>query len=164
MEPSYIQPNQMNIAPLESAVAAALSAPNSQPEVNNSQASTQTAAVTSPHQQNPIYSTPSPVPTVVQGGSTSGFPKGWDPVTGLGMPPEFFTASPAAQFNASATQLMTPQQNALATLPTAQNSCNPQMAAQFSASAPCNASSAQDSFRNYDFEISSSGWSQLGVP
>ena len=36
VEPSYIQPNQMNIAPLESAVAAALSAPNSQPEVNNS--------------------------------------------------------------------------------------------------------------------------------
>ena len=34
--PSYIQPNQMNFAPIESAVATALSAPNSWPEISNS--------------------------------------------------------------------------------------------------------------------------------
>ena len=101
----------MNFAPLESAVVAALSALDSRPKVNNSQASTQTTAMTSPPQADPIYSTPSPIPIAVQGGSASGFPRGWDPATGLGMPPELFTVSSAAQFNASATQPMTPQQS-----------------------------------------------------
>jgi hypothetical protein len=52
------------------------------------------------------------------------------------MPPEFFTASFAAQFNALATQPMTPTQNASATQPTVQNAWNPQMAAQFNTLAP----------------------------
>jgi len=64
------------------------------------------------------------------------------------MPPEFFTASSTAQFNASATQpmasqqnasatqLMTPQQNAPTAQPTAQSVWNPQMATQFNALAP----------------------------
>ena len=134
--PSYIQPDRMNFAPLEAVVAAALSAPDSRPEASNSQMSTQTATVMSLHQQNPIHSTPSPVPTTVQGGSASGFPKGWNPATRLGMPPEFFTTSFAAQFNALATQPMTPTQNASATQPTAQNAWNPQMAAQFNTLAP----------------------------
>ena len=84
----------------------------------------------------PIYSTPSPVPTAVQGGSASRFPRGWDPATRLSMLPEFFTTSSAAQFNASATQPMTPQQNASTVQPTTQSAWNPQMAAQFNATAP----------------------------
>ena len=48
---------------------------------------------------------------------------------------ELFTVS-ATQFNASATQLMTPQQSTSAAQPTVQNTWNPQMAAQFNASAP----------------------------
>ena len=108
----------MNFAPLESAVAAALSAPDSRPEASNSQMSTQTATVMSLHQQNPIHSTPSPVPTTVQGGSASGFPKGWNPATGLGMPPEFFTPISTAQSNALATQPIASQQNASAAQPT----------------------------------------------
>ena len=64
------------------------------------------------------------------------------------MPPEFFTASSTAQFNASATQpmasqqnasatqLMTPQQNAPTAQPTTQSVWNPQMATQFNALAP----------------------------
>jgi hypothetical protein len=38
--PCYIQPDQMNFVPLEVAMAAALSAPNSRAEASNSQAST----------------------------------------------------------------------------------------------------------------------------
>jgi len=55
----------------------------------------------------------------VQGGSESGFPRGWNPATGLGMPPEFFTPISTAQSNASATKPMAPQQNASATQPMA---------------------------------------------
>jgi len=131
--PSYIQPNQMNYFPLESAMAAALAAPNSQPEPSNSQASKQITTAISTATTDPIYSTPPPIPIAVQGGSAYGFPKGWNPATGYGMPPDFFTPQSAAQFDASATQpmasqsntsstqLMTPQQGASVTQPIAQN-------------------------------------------
>ena len=115
--PSLIQPNQMNFVPLEAAVVATLSATDSRPETSNNQASTQTNAMMSPHQQNPIYSTPPPVPTTVQGGSASGFPRGWNPAIELGMPPEFFALISTAHSIASATQPMTPQLNASATQP-----------------------------------------------
>ena len=49
MGPSYTQPDQMNVAPLETAVVAALSAPDGRPESSDNQVSTQTTAVTSPH-------------------------------------------------------------------------------------------------------------------
>ena len=126
----------MNYVPLEVSTAAALSAQNSQPEASNSQASTQATTATSTTPAAPIYSTPTAVPIAVQGGSASGYPKGWNLCTGLGMPPELFTASSAAQFNASATQPMTPQQSASVAQPTVQNTWNPQMAAQFNASTP----------------------------
>ena len=123
--PYYIQQDQMNFAPLETAMAAALSAPNSRPETSNNQASTQASAATSTSPAAPIYSTPMHIPTAVQGGYASGYPKGWNPATGLGMPPELFTVSSAAQFNASATQPMTPQQSVSAAQPTTQNTWNP---------------------------------------
>ena len=50
-------------------------------------------------------------------GSTSGFPKGWNPMTGYGMPPDFFTTPVKAQFNASASQTMTSQPDPSATQP-----------------------------------------------
>ena len=96
----------------------------------------------------PIYSTTLPIPTAVQGGSASGFPKGWNPATGYGMPPDFFISQPSAQFNASVTQPMVPQsdasatqpmvsqQGALAAQPNAQNTWSPQMAAQSNTSVP----------------------------
>ena len=73
----------------------------------------------------PIYSTPTTVPIAVQGGSASGYPKGWNPATGLGMPPEFFTPISTAQSNALATQPIASQQNASAAQPTTQNTWNP---------------------------------------
>jgi len=76
MGPCYIQPDQMNYVPLEVSMAAALSAQNSQPEASNSQASKQATAAASTAPMAPIFSTPKPAPTVMQGGSASGYPKG----------------------------------------------------------------------------------------
>ena len=129
-------------------MAAALSAQNSQAEASNSQTPPQTTTTTSTAPATPIFSTPKAAPIVVQGGSASRFPKGWNPATGFGMPPEFFTPQPNAQFNASITQPMAPQSDASATQPmvsqqgasaaqpNAQNTRSPQMAAQSNASAP----------------------------
>ena len=70
----------------------------------------------------PIYSTTPPIATTVQCGSASVFSKGWDPATGYGMHPDFFSTPPKVQFNAStfqpdpsAVQPMGAQQDALAT-------------------------------------------------
>ena len=97
MGPCYIQPDQMQNIPLEVSMAAALSAQNSQAEASNSQAPPQTTAATSTVTTAPVYTTTPPIPTVVQGGSTSGFTKGWNSATGCGMPPEFFTTPPKTQ-------------------------------------------------------------------
>ena len=129
-------------------MAAALSAQNSQAEASNSQASKQEAAATSTVMTAPVYKTTPPIPTAVQGGHASGLPKGWNSATRYGMPPDLFTTPPKTQFNASATQPMTPrpdpsvtqlmgsQQDASATQPNAHNAWNPQMSTQFNASAP----------------------------
>jgi len=103
--------------PLEVSMAAALSAQNIQAETSNSQASPQTTTATSAVTTAPVYSTTPPVPAAVQDGSASGFPKGWNPMTRYGMHLDFFTTPSKAQFNASATQLMTPPSNASATQP-----------------------------------------------
>ena len=65
----------------------------------------------------PIYSTAPPITTSVQDGSASVFPKGWNPATGYGMPPDFFSTPPKMQLNASATQPMTPWNDPSATQP-----------------------------------------------
>ena len=90
-------------------MAVALSAQNSQAEASNSQAPPQTTTAASTTPAAPIFSTPKDAPTVMQGGSASRFPKGWNPATGYGMPPDFYTSQANAQFNASATQPITPQ-------------------------------------------------------
>jgi len=107
----------MQYIPLEVSMAAALSAQNSQAEASNNQASKQETAATSTAPTAPIYSTTLPILTTVQGGSASGFPKGWNPATGYGMPPELLTPSSKAQFNASASQPMTPQPDPSVTQP-----------------------------------------------
>ena len=47
----------------------------------------------------------------------SRYPKGWNPATGYGMPPDFLTPQSSAQFNASVTQPMASQSDPLATQP-----------------------------------------------
>ena len=126
-------------------MAAALSAPNIQAGTNNSQAPPQATTTASTAITYPIYST---VTTSVQDGSASVFPKGWNPATGYGMHPDFFSTPPKMQFNASASQPMTPQpdpsatqpmgtqQDASAMQPNAQGTWSPQMTARANASAP----------------------------
>ena len=48
----------------------------------------------------------------------SGYPAGWDPTTGLGMPPEYMIPSPTGQPSTSASQPMNQQVNASAPQPT----------------------------------------------
>ena len=103
---------------------------------------------TSASMTDPIYSTIPPIATTVQGGSASVFPKGWDPATGYGMHPDFFSTPPKMQFNASASQPiasqpdpsavqpMGAQQDASATQLNAQGAWSPQQMAQANASAP----------------------------
>ena len=76
MGPCYVQPDQMQYIPLEVSMAASLSAQNSQAEASNSQTPPQTTTTTSTTPAAPIFSTPKSAPTVVQGGSAYGFPKG----------------------------------------------------------------------------------------
>jgi len=117
MGPCYIQPDQMQYIPLEVSMAAALSAPNSQAGTSNSQAPPQITTAASTVTIDRIYSTTLPIATSAQDGSASVFPKGWNPATGYGMHPDFFSTPPKMQFKASASQPMTSQPDPSATLP-----------------------------------------------
>ena len=83
-------------------MAAALSAQNSQAGTSNSQSSPQVTTAALAVTADPIYSTTPPIATTVQDGFASVFPKGWNPTTGYGMHPDFFSTPPKMQFNASA--------------------------------------------------------------
>ena len=62
----------------------------------------------------PVYTNSTPMATYAQGNFMSGYPGGWDPTTGLGMPPEFMIPSPTGQPSTSASQPMNQQVNASA--------------------------------------------------
>ena len=83
MGPCYIQPDQMQYAPLEVSMAAALSAQDSQAGTSNNQNPPQMTTTASAGTANPIYSTTPPIATTVQVGSASVFPKGWDLLLGM---------------------------------------------------------------------------------
>ena len=76
-----------------------------------------------------------PITTTVQGGSSSGFPIRWDPVTGFGMPPGFFTSSGTGQGSTSASTPMAHQQNMSASQPMMQNTSATQQTGQNTTSA-----------------------------
>ena len=98
-------------------MAVALSAQNSQAGTSNSQVPPQITTEACAATADPIYSTTPPVTTSVQDGSASVLPKGWNPVTGYGMHPDFFTTPVKGQFNASASQPMASQPDPSATQP-----------------------------------------------
>ena len=83
--------------------------------MSKSQVPPQTTATASAATTAPVYMTTSSIPTAMQGGSASRFPKGWDPTTGYGMHPDFFTTPVKGQFNTSASQPMTSQPDPSAT-------------------------------------------------
>ena len=127
---------------------AALSAQDRKAGTSNSQTPPQITSTASARTTDPIYSTTPPIATTVQVGSASVFPKGWDPATGYGMHPDFFSMPPKMQFNASASQPiasqpdasalqpMGAQHNALAIQPNTQGAWSPQQMTQANASAP----------------------------
>ena len=63
--------------------------------------------------------------TYAQGSFMSGYPAGWDPTTGLGMPPEFMIPSPTGQPSTSASQPKDQQVNASAPQPTQPQGTSP---------------------------------------
>jgi len=129
-------------------MAVALSAPNSQAGTSNSQAPPQITTAASAVIADHIYSTTPPIAASVQDGSASVFSKSWNPATGYGMHPDFFSTPHKIQFNASASQsiasqpdpsavqLMVAQQDASATQLNAQGAWSPQQMGQANASAP----------------------------
>src|SRR6185503_18939917 len=128
----------MQYTPLEVFMAAAMSAQDSQAGTSNSQTPPQMTTAASAGTADPIYSTTPPIATTVQDGYASVFPKGWNPTTGYGMHPDFFSTPPKMQFNVSlsqpiasqpdpsAVQPMGAQQDASATQLNAQGSWSPQ--------------------------------------
>ena len=96
---------------------ATLSAQNSQAATSNSQTPPQMTTATSAGTADPIYSTTTPIATTVQDGSMSIFPRGWNPATGYGMHPDFFSTPPKMQFNVSASQPIASQPDPSAVQP-----------------------------------------------
>ena len=131
MGPCYIQPDQMQYTPLDVSMVAALSAQDSQAGTSNSQTPPQITSAASAGTADPIYSTTPPIATTVQVGSASVFPKGWDPITGYGMHPDFFSTPSKMQFNTSASQ----SDPSVVQL-NAQGAWSPQQMAQANALAP----------------------------
>ena len=65
-----------------------------------------------------VYTNSTPMATYARGNFMLGYPAGWDPTTGLGMPPEYMNPSPTGQPSTSASQPMNQQVNASAPQPT----------------------------------------------
>ena len=66
----------------------------------------------------PVYTNSTPIAIYAQGSFMAGYPTGWDPTTGFGMPPEYMMPSLAGQPSTSASQPMNQQVNASAPQPT----------------------------------------------
>jgi len=109
--PCYMQPSQMNFAPMGSTAATAPSDLDSQLEGSTGPVFSQPVGTTVLPQIDLVFTNSTPITTTVQGRSSSGFPIGWDPVTGFSMPPQFFTSSSMEQVNPSASAPMAHQQN-----------------------------------------------------
>ena len=52
----------------------------------------------------PVFTSSTPMATHAHGGFMTGFPTGWDPTTGYGMPPEYMISSAVGQASSPASQ------------------------------------------------------------
>ena len=102
MGPAYQQASQMVFAPTGSATAVPPIVPQSQTE--GGIGVSQPIRSTVPPQFTPVFTSSTPMTTSAQGGFMAGYPVGWDPATGLGMPQEFFIPSTVGQASSSASQ------------------------------------------------------------
>ena len=105
--PAYYQGNQMVFSPIGSAPGTSQihpQAPADEGIIDSQPIST----VASP-QIPPVYTNSTPIATCAQGSYMSGYPVGWNPTTGLGMPPEYMIPSSSKQPSASVSQPMNHQ-------------------------------------------------------
>ena len=77
---------------------------NTQTQAEGSIGVLQPIVTTVPPQFAPVFPSSTPMATHAQGGFMTGFPTGWDPTTGYGMPPEFFIPFTRGQASSSASQ------------------------------------------------------------
>ena len=98
--PAYQQANQMVFSPTESATGTSQIHPQTQADegVINAQPISIVASTQFP----PVYTNSTPMAIYAQGSFMSGYPAGWDPTTGLSMPPEYMIPSPTGQPSTSA--------------------------------------------------------------
>ena len=114
--PTYQQACQMVFSPTGSATETSPVDP--QAHANGNIVVVQPIRTTAPTQFPPVYTSSTLTATYAQGNYMPGFPVGWDPTTGFGMPPEYMLPSPTGQPSTSASQPMNQQVNALAPQPT----------------------------------------------
>ena len=107
MGPAYEQASQMVFVPTGSATATPPIDPQAQAKGNIG--ATQPIGTTALSQFAPVYTNSTPMATQAQGGFMTGFPVGWNPATGYGMPPEYMMSSAARQPSSSASQPMNQQ-------------------------------------------------------
>ena len=114
--PAYQQANQMVFSSTGSATGTSQIDPQAQADgkVIDAQPISTVASTQFP----PVYTNSTPMATYAQGSFMSGYPAGWDPTTGLGMPPEYMIPSPTGQPSTSSSQPMNQQVNVSAPHPT----------------------------------------------
>ena len=114
--PNYQQASQMVFSPTGSATETSPIDPQAHADGNivDAQPISTVASTQFPH----MYTNSTPMTTYAQGSFMSGYPAGWYPTTGLGMPPEFMIPSPTKQPSTSASQPINQQVNASAAQPT----------------------------------------------
>ena len=79
---------------------------------------TQPISTTASSQFSPVYTSSTLMATHAHGNYMTGFPVGWNPATGYGMPPKYMVSSSTGQPSSSASQPMNQQVNASAPQPT----------------------------------------------
>jgi hypothetical protein len=114
--PAYQQASQMIFSPTGSATETSPIDPQAQADGNIVDA--QPISTAAPTQFPPVYTSSTPMATHAQGNYMTGFPVGWNPTTGFGMPTEFMVSSSVGQPSTSASQPMNQQVNASASPPT----------------------------------------------
>ena len=92
--PAYQQASQMVFFPTGSATETSSIDPQAQADGNIRD--TQPISTATRTKFPPVYTSSTPMATHAQGSYMLGFPVGWDPTTGFGMPPEYMMSSSAA--------------------------------------------------------------------
>ena len=106
---AYQQASQMVFSPTGSATDTSPVDP--QAHANENIVDAQPISTAAPTQFPPVYTSSTPVATHAQGSYMPGYPIGWDPTTGFGMPPEYMMPSSAGQPSTSVSQPMNQQVN-----------------------------------------------------